>query len=54
MPMSTRYRCLNCGHRFETTILAPDEVKEARRKDEPLGQVHCARCHRLDIRKGWD
>ena len=54
MPMPMRYRCLNCGERFETSILTADEVRDAKRMDQPLGQVHCPRCNRLEIRKGWD
>lgn len=54
MPMTMRYRCLSCGSRFETSILTEEEVKDARRWDQPLGRVQCPGCNRLDTRKGWD
>ncbi|ACK86165.1 zinc ribbon domain-containing protein [Methylorubrum extorquens] len=53
MPISVQYRCLNCGHRFETRALTEEEAREARRRNERLSAVHCPRCNRTDIRKGW-
>lgn len=53
MSYRLRYRCLNCGERFEATVLTAEEVREAQRRGERLGAVHCPRCNRTDIEKGW-
>ena len=53
MSMQIRYRCRNCGERFETTVLTTEEVREAERRGERLGNVHCPKCHRTDLAKGW-
>jgi len=52
MPDRARFRCNNCGHRFETAVLGKDEQREARRVNRPTMAVHCPACHRTDIRKG--
>ena len=49
-----RYRCTNCGEKFETEVLTPDEVKRAREQRRPTSAVHCPRCNRTDIRGGWE
>ncbi|RZP20265.1 MAG: zinc ribbon domain-containing protein [Erythrobacter sp.] len=49
-----RFRCLNCGHRFDTEVLTEEERREARREDRPTSPVHCPKCHRTDIRRGWE
>ncbi|HAW49308.1 MAG TPA: zinc ribbon domain-containing protein [Roseovarius sp.] len=54
MPKPVRFRCNNCGHRFETHVLDEDEQRETRRKDHPITTVHCPECHRTDIRHGWE
>lgn len=46
-----RYRCLNCGNEFEVEVLSPHEAEERRRRNEPVGQVHCPRCNRTDLEK---
>ncbi|EJC85306.1 hypothetical protein Rleg4DRAFT_7707 [Rhizobium leguminosarum bv. trifolii WSM2297] len=53
MPEVKRFQCLNCGHRFEIDVLAPDEKKEAKRKDESVYPVACPKCRRTDVRDGW-
>lgn len=53
MPMAARYRCRNCGERFEASVLTAEEVHEAERRRERLGAVHCPKCNRTDIEKGW-
>lgn len=54
MTVLIRYRCKNCGKRFETHILEPHEKEDYRRKGIPTGPVHCPRCNRTDLRKGWE
>jgi DNA-directed RNA polymerase subunit RPC12/RpoP len=53
MPVRIRYRCGNCGERFEVEVLTPDEVREARRRDQPTRDVQCPKCRRTDVEKGW-
>lgn len=48
------FRCLNCGHRFKTEVLDPDEQREARRRDQPTSPVRCPECSRTDVRRGWE
>lgn len=52
--ISVRFRCLNCGHRFEEQVLDEDERREAKRKDEPVSRVQCPECRRTDISRGWN
>lgn len=54
MPVKIRYRCLNCGERFEAEVLTEEEKLEHRRLNRPTGQVQCPKCNRLDIRRGWE
>lgn len=54
MPTKVPYRCLNCGERFEAEILSEEEKREYQRVSRPMGQVHCPKCNRLDVRKGWE
>ena len=49
-----RFRCINCGHRFETEVLSERERLEARRQDQPTWPVRCPHCMRTDIRRGWE
>jgi len=51
-----RYRCLNCGHRFEVEVLTREERLEADREGTPLGPIRCPRpeCRRTDVRLGWE
>jgi DNA-directed RNA polymerase subunit RPC12/RpoP len=53
VPTLTRYRCRNCGHRFEIEILSEQEVRELHRRRQPTSQVHCPECRRTDVYKGW-
>lgn len=48
-----RFKCLNCGHRFEVEVLTSDEKREAKREDQPVSRVACPGCRRTDIRPGW-
>ena len=54
MTEMVRFRCLNCGRRFEAEVLDEDEKREARRRDQPLGRVSCPECKRRETRRGWD
>ncbi len=54
MPELARFRCINCGHRFEVEVLDDDERREARRENRPTSAVHCPECYRTDVRRGWD
>lgn len=54
MPEHIRFRCNNCGHRFETEVLDEQERREARHENQPTNAVHCLQCQRTDIRRGWD
>lgn len=54
MPESVRFRCNNCGHRFEAQALTRYEREEARRQNERTSAVHCPKCHRTDLRRGWE
>jgi DNA-directed RNA polymerase subunit RPC12/RpoP len=54
--MSTlvRYKCLNCGKRFEVEVLSKEEKEDYRRKKRPLYQIACPECKRIDVRPGWE
>ena len=54
MTKRVRFRCLNCGARFQAVVLDEDEKREARRQNRPTGPVRCPECNRTDIRDGWD
>jgi hypothetical protein len=41
-----RFRCLNCGHKFEEDVF---EKGEAEAKRQPSRLVHCPRCNRTDV-----
>ena len=45
-----RFRCNNCGHRFETEVLSEDERRAARQRNQSTSQVYCPQCKRTDIR----
>ena len=54
MTEKVRFRCNNCGCRFEEEILDEEEKREARREDQPTYAVQCPECKRTDVRRGWD
>lgn len=54
MTIKVRYRCNNCGHRFEAEILDEREKEEARRKNQPTYKIQCPTCKRTDVRQGWE
>lgn len=49
-----RFRCQNCGHRFEEPVLSPNERRDAEREGLRLIGIHCPSCHRTDVRPGWE
>lgn len=53
MPYSERYRCLNCGSRFEVELLTREEAEEARRRNQPTYPIACPDCRRASVEKGW-
>ena len=56
MPETVRYRCRNCGERFEKEVLTEDEKRAAIREGRPLSNIRCPNpdCDREDVRRGWD
>ncbi len=54
MPIEARYRCRNCGHRFNVNLLTADERREAERQRRPVYAIACPECHREDARPGWE
>lgn len=54
MAETVRFRCNNCGHRFDAQVLSQQEKREAERELRPLRDVACPNCNRADIRRGWE
>lgn len=54
MTERVRYRCRNCGHRFEAEVLDERERREARSREIPTSPIQCPECHRTDVRRGWE
>lgn len=54
MPISTRYRCNNCGHRFVVDVLTREESREAERRNQRVYAITCPACGRQDMRRGWE
>ena len=54
MPESVRFRCNNCGHRFEVEVLSQAEQQEAHKANRPTQTVQCPKCNRTDVRRGWE
>jgi transposase-like protein len=54
VPIIKRYRCKNCGYRFENDWYPPDERPQAQRQGIRFGKLHCPECNRTDIREGWE
>lgn len=49
-----RFRCLNCGRRFDAEVLDERERETARRERRPTSPLQCPECRRTDLRRGWD
>lgn len=54
MASRKRFRCKNCGERFEVEVLTEEEVRERARRNEGTSPVCCPKCFRIDVRGGWD
>jgi DNA-directed RNA polymerase subunit RPC12/RpoP len=54
MSNSIKYRCLNCGDRFEAETLSQEERRDFDRKNRLYGPVRCPKCSRSDVRCGWE
>jgi rubredoxin len=54
MTERARFRCNNCGHRFDAEVLTLDEKREYERERRPSSPIRCPVCQRTDIRRGWD
>jgi len=54
MPESAKFRCNNCGRRFEVDVLTEGEKEEARNQRLPTTSVQCPECKRTDVRRGWE
>ena len=46
--LTKRFRCLNCGNRFEVEVVEKDEAEARRLLVKP---VHCPKCNRTDVEK---
>ncbi len=44
--VTKRFRCRNCGRRFEAQVF---EQGESEAKRLPSGPVHCPDCNRTDV-----
>lgn len=53
MPVKRRYRCQNCGHRFEVDVLTEQEKEQAKRREQRLYPIACPECKRQAVREGW-
>lgn len=53
MSEKKRYRCQNCGERFEIEVLNENEKREAQKKNVPVYPIACPKCHRREVREGW-
>lgn len=54
MADTIRFRCKNCGNRFEAKVLDEYEKREAQRQRRPTYAIQCPQCNRTDVRRGWD
>lgn len=49
-----RFRCNNCGERFEAEVLTREESRRAHDERRRTGSLHCPRCNRTDVRDGYE
>lgn len=54
MSETVSFRCNNCGYRFETQVLTEREKREAADERRSTSAVHCPKCYRTDVRRGWE
>jgi transposase-like protein len=50
MAKQARFRCKDCGERFEEVVLDDKDQREAIRERRPTRPIHCPRCrsHNLE------
>ena len=53
MPRRKRYRCRNCGEKFEIDVLTADESRDRQRNNVPVSAVSCPKCRHQDLQEGW-
>lgn len=46
-----RFRCNQCGHRFESVVLSNGELREAQKLLRPTTKVRCSKCGGVNIRR---
>ena len=51
MPDLVTFRCLNCGEKFQVSVLTKEEEEKARLSGELVGQIVCPECKRSSYRK---
>jgi transposase-like protein len=54
MTQKQRYRCLNCGEKFEIEVLTDSERRDAKKRNIPVYAIACPKCRRTDVSKGWN
>ena len=56
MPKQKKYRCNNCGERFECEVYTEEDLMRAEKNKQKLhgSQIRCPKCNRTDYREGWD
>ena len=54
MTETVRFRCNNCGNRFEAEVLTEEERRMAQQRNHSGSKVYCPKCKRSDIRRGWE
>lgn len=52
MPQLRKFRCRNCGERFQVEVLNPAEQRRSQNEGRPASAVACPKCGRTDIRPG--
>lgn len=51
MAKKVRFRCRDCGERFEEVVLGEEDQREAARDRRPTRPVHCPRCRSHNLQR---
>jgi transposase-like protein len=51
MVKKARFRCKDCGERFEEVVLGEEDQREAVRDRRPTRPVHCPRCRSYNLQR---
>lgn len=51
MPEVVRYKCQQCGERFEAQVLTDRERREARERQRQVYAIQCPRCGSREVRR---